>query len=172
MGIEEKNEWLLDLVIEEFSNLTGMYGGIDSDVVVYSKNSTILFSHVCVRLRLRAKPLRAVLTLGDFAHHFLWLLEEKERQYQAFCLKVQNSVRDLTGKTYALNEPVFGDLEPTSTDEAQYLREEIHQALKLGKLKNKLVSLYGGHYREEAMFKAKTICDFANVFFWPYYKAS
>lgn len=171
MGIEEKNEWVLDLIIEEFSNLSGMFGGVDSDVVVYSKNSAKLLSQVSCRLHLKARPVRALMTIGDFAHHFIGLLDDKERQRYNFSLKIQDTIQKITGKRYELDEPVFSDLEPRSQDAAQNLREEMYRAVKLGNLKNKLIGIYGYYSSEEAMYRAKTIKDFTNLFFWPEYVA-
>lgn len=171
MGIEEKNEWVLDLVIEEFSNLSGMYGGVDSDIVVYNKNRAKLIAVVSNRLHLKSNDYRGLMTLGDFVYHFIGLLDKKQKQRNDFCVKIQKTVQEISGKLYDFDEAVYNDLAPTSKDAAQHLREEIHQALKIGKLRNKLLSIYGISCKEEALYAAKTIRDFANVFFWQNYRA-
>lgn len=170
MGITEKNEWVQDIVVEEFSDLTGLLGGIEGDTVVYSKNASLLFGKLVSKFRVKAKFVSGLMTIDDFSHHFVTLIEKKNSQKDAISLIMQKKIEEISGNVYKLNELVYSELLPKSEEPNQRLREEMHYCLQLGKLRNKLITIYGAPRDDEKWFSAKTVQQLADIFFWAQYR--
>lgn len=172
MSITEKNEWVQDIVVEEFSDLTGLLGGIEGDTVVYSKNASVLFGKLISKFRVKANFVSGLMTIDDFSHHFVTLIEKKENQKITISSSIQKKIEEISGKSYRLDELVYSNLLPQSEEPVQRLREEMYYFLQLGKLKNKLITIYGTPKNEEKWFNAKTVQQLADVFFWMQYRSN
>lgn len=172
MGINGQNEWLQDCIIELFSNVTGLYGGVEGDTVVYTKNKAKLFCRICDELKCKARYHGTLLTIDEFVYHFEAALEEKARLKAAFPQVLQKIAMEFSGYEDALDAQLFGKLMPTSSKGLdQRKREEIYYEIKLGGFKNFLRNKYHYFKENEAFYRARTLDDLANVLFYSMYCA-
>lgn len=171
MGLNEKEELVQDQIIEVFSDLSGLRGGIEGDTVVYEKNSMSLFVKLCEVFAVKACFQHGLMTIEDYSRHFLWLLDKKAEQLRLFYPGLQAFVQEKTRVWYDLDEVLFSEYLPVSEEPVQRLREVMSYELKLGKLKNQIRNRYG-YFRDSADFShARTLRKIGEIIFWPHYRA-
>lgn len=171
MELTEREEQVQDQIIEVFSELSGLCGGIDGDTVVYEKTAMGLFIKLCEVFAVKAHFRYGLVTIEDYTRHFLWLLDKKAEQLRLFYSELQTFVQEKAGVWYDLDEILFGEYLPVSEEPVQRLREEIYYELKLGRLKNQICSQYGFFRDSTAFYYAQTLRKIGEVIFWPYYRA-
>lgn len=157
MGINETQEWLLDVIVENFSEVSGRRSGIALDTVVYNDNAPLLWQKICQELKLKAEFKCGLITIDDYVHEFSSLIRKSNKNRQVFLENLSLFVTEQTGKSYEPDEPIFKELLPTSTDETQRVREEIKYALALQKLKLKIRRFYKFYADSDSFSAAKTL---------------
>ena len=173
MGIRENQEWLLDLVCEKFSDVSGIRTGIEEDMVVYAKNGTNLWMKICDELKIRANFVPHLMTIEDYVHEWSSIIAKHNEARAIFVERLQKFITDKTGHVYQPDELLCSELLPKPIDEAkatklekdQYLREEMAFALAVGKLKNTIRNRYGYFKYNASFYEAKTISQLADVLF-------
>ncbi len=157
MGIKEKNEGLYELIVEKFSEVSGLHSGIAADTVVYSANAPILWQKICQEIKLKAEFKFGLVTVEDYVSEFASLIKKSNQKRQIFLENLSLFVAEQTGKTYEPDEPIFKEMLPSSTDETQRVREEMKYALELQKLKYKIRRFYKFYTDSDSFANAKTI---------------
>lgn len=173
MGIRENQEWLLDLVCEKFSDVSGIRTGIEEDTVVYQKNSMLLWMYLCDALNIRTNFVPNLRTIEDYVHEWTGIIKNHNTGRAVFIERLQKFIADKTGHIYQPNELLCSELTPKPVDEEmvtklgeqQFLREEMAFALAVGKLKNTIRNRYGYFKYNASFYEAKTISQLADVLF-------
>lgn len=170
MEITERKEKVQDRIIEIFSELVGLRGGVESDTVVYARNAQSLFLKLCEAFKIKAAYCSGLVTIDDYTEHFLSLMDKKDAQLKVFYKNLQSFVKEQIG-WYELDDTLFEEYLPVSADPTQNLREEMTYFIKLGRLKNKIRSKYGYYHDSSEFSNARTLRKIGEVIFWPFYKA-
>lgn len=173
MGIYEDQEWLFDVIVEKFSEITGLRSGIEEDTMVYTKNAAVLWSAVTKELNIKTPFVRNLTTIEDYVHEFSSILKKHNAQRKEFMLQLQKFIADKFGHTYAPDEVLCSELEPKSIDEKkatkleqdQYLREEMAFHLKVDKIKEAVRKEYNDDMYKTSFFYARTINQLTDVLF-------
>lgn len=173
MGIKENQEWLLDLISEKFSDISGIRTGIEEDTVVYQKNAMLLWMYVSDALKIRAKFVANLMTIEDYVQEFYTIVQKHNAKRAAFVSDLQQFVYENCGHTYRPDELLCSELLPEPIDEEkatklekdQHLRQEMFFANKLGRLKNAVRNRYKYFKYCEPFYEAKTINQLTNVLF-------
>lgn len=165
MGILEEQEWLEDVITEEFSEITGIRTGIESDTVVYYKNAARLWERVCLRLQIRANFVSCLNTIEDYVHQFVSVLKERNIRREKFEEDLTRFIFEKTGRLHDPREVLFNGQLPHSQDPVQYHREEMAYELKLGNVKILIRNRYKYFKESYEFYKARTIDEFVNVLF-------
>ena len=178
MGIKEHQEWLLDLIIEKFSNISGIRTGIDVDTVVYSRNGMLLWMRICEALNIKAKFVPHLQTIEDYVQEFSALVQKHNSQREKFMLQLQQFVAEKTGHTYEFDETLCAEIKPQKLNEKsaskaekdQHLREEMAFALKLDNLKNAIRNWCKFFKYDSAFYEAENISDLTDALFGKEYR--
>ncbi len=165
MGILEEQEWLEDVITEEFSEITGIRTGIESDTVVYYKNAVRLWERVCLKLQIRAKFVSCLNTVEDYVHQFVSVLKERNIRREKFEADLTAFIFEKTGRLHDPREVLFNGLLPHSEDSVQYCREKMAYELKLGNTKNLIRNKYNYFKDSESFYEAKTVDEIVTVLF-------
>lgn len=165
MGILEEQEWLEDVITEEFSEITGISTGIESDTVVYYKNAVRLWERVCLKLQIRANFVSCLNTIEDYVHQFVSVLKERNIQREKFEADLTAFIFEKTGRLHDPREVLFNGLLPHSEDSVQYCREKMAYELKLGNTKNLIRNKYNYFKDSESFYEAKTVDEIVTVLF-------
>lgn len=157
MGILEEQEWLQDLITEEFSEVSGLYGGIEEDTVVYYKNAAKLWGRLCLRLQIRANFVPGLTIIEDYVHQFDSILKKREKEREKFVEELTGFIYEKTGRLHDPREVLFNGQLPHSDDPVQFCREQMAYELKLGNMKNQIRNKYGFYKESFDFYKARTI---------------
>lgn len=173
MGIYEEQEELFELICEKFSNISGMWTGVEEDTVVYSKTGMLLWSDICLALKIKAKFVSGLHTIEDYVHEFAHIIQKHNEQRAEFLLQLQQFVNEKTGHIYAPDEQLCSEKMPKPLDEdtatklgkQQFLREEMAFALAVDNLKIAIRNKFGYFKYSTSYYKAQTLDEITDVLF-------
>ena len=170
MSIKENFEWLQELVMDMFSEVTGMHGGVDVDTVVYCRNAPQLWRKICYKLNINSPFEAGLTTIADYVEAFSAIVEKRNQKRQAFLDGLTEFVASLTGKKYAPKEKLFDEpdcfpeLQIDPDDQKnQERREWIQRNLKLLQLHNAIRKKYKFYGKLTRFCYAETLGEITDL---------
>ena len=164
-----KNEYLQELIMDCFCEVTGKHGGVDIDTVVYCKNAPQLWHKICFKLSINPPFEVGLLTIADYVEAFSAIIEKRNQKRQAFLEGLTDFVASLTGKKYApdeklFSEPDFPELQIDPDDQKnQERREWIQRNLKLLRLHNAIRKKYKFYGKLTRFCYAETLGEITDL---------
>ena len=165
MGIIESQEWLLDIVIDCYSDISGIKTGVEEDTLVGYGFAVSFWTRVCNAVHLKAQFVPGLHTIEDYVHQLSSLMRKQNASRKVFLQNLAAFVTEKTKRAHHPKEILFNELLPHSVDATQNLREEMYYVLEVDNLKNLIRSKYGYFQYTQEFVHAQTLDEITDVLF-------